>query len=287
MSDKPIALADTKAFSLVPTSLAEAEKIAAIIAKSELVPKDYRDKPQNVFVAIQWGQEVGLKPMQSMQNIAVINGRPSIYGDAALALLMAHPDFEDIEERIEGTGDAKKAICMIKRKGRSPTTRSFSIADAKKAGLHNKQGPWTQYEDRMLQMRARGFTMRDSFPDALKGLNLAEEVQDIEPEKDITPAKPSIVMPQAKPAAAPEPEKAQPTIIEGEATTVPEGDQAPAVGTPASDNQLKVLRARITAAGLTEADLCKQFFLTKLEELPASAVQNASKWLKENAKVSA
>lgn len=166
-------------FSLVPSSFEEAVKIAKTLAASDLVPKDYKDKAENVFVAVQWGQEIGLPPLQALQNISVINGRPSIWGDAALALVMAHPAFEDIEEVVVGAGDKAVGKCTVKRKGRSPVVREFSVDDAKRAGLWSKTGPWTNYPQRMLQLRARAFALRDAFPDAIKGIGIAEEVQDI------------------------------------------------------------------------------------------------------------
>jgi len=71
------------------------------------------------------------------------------------------------------------AICEAKRKGYpTATVVQFSVADAKRAGLWGKAGPWTQYPRRMLQLRARGFALRDGFPDVLKGLVTAEEAQD-------------------------------------------------------------------------------------------------------------
>jgi hypothetical protein len=113
--------------------------------------------------------------MQSIQNIAVINGRPSVWGDALLALCQSHPAFEDIQE----TDDGDTATCVIKRRGRSPVSRSFSMDDAKRAGLLGKQGPWSSYPARMRQMRARGFALRDAFADALRGLSSGEEQEDI------------------------------------------------------------------------------------------------------------
>lgn len=173
------------AYQMVPTSFDEAVKISKMLAGSELVPKDYRNKPENVFVAMQWGAEIGLKGLQAIQNIAVINGRPAVWGDAALALVQNRSDCEDISETVDGSGDARTATCTINRKGRSPVVRTFTVGQSKTAGLAGKQGPWTQYPDRMLQMRARGFAIRDAFPDALRGLNLAEELQGV--EIDITP----------------------------------------------------------------------------------------------------
>jgi hypothetical protein len=126
------------------------------------------------MVAVQHGLELGLAPMQALQSIAIINGKPCIYGDAALALCTAHPAFLDIEETTEGSA----ATCVVKRRDRSAVVRTFTEADAKKAGLWGKSGPWQQYPNRMLQMRARSWALRDAFPDALRGLGIREEVSD-------------------------------------------------------------------------------------------------------------
>jgi len=163
----------------LPTTFTEAKQFAGELAASNLVPKAYAGKPLDILVAIQWGNEIGLAPMQSLQNIAVINGKPSVYGDAAMALVQASPSCEGVEEFFEGEGTSNPvAVCIAHRKGRKPVTVRFSVEDAKRAGLWNKQGPWTQYPKRMLQMRARGFALRDAFPDALKGLITTEEAQD-------------------------------------------------------------------------------------------------------------
>lgn len=79
------------AFNLAPRNFDEAWRLAEILADSELVPKDFRSKPGNVLVAIQWGNEIGLGALQAVQNIAVINGRPSLWGDAVLELVTAQP----------------------------------------------------------------------------------------------------------------------------------------------------------------------------------------------------
>ena len=163
----------------LPATFGEAKEFATELASSNLVPKQYVGKPLDILVAIQWGTELGLAPMQSLQNIAVINGKPSVYGDALMALVLANPACEGVEESIEGEGTSNPvAVCIAHRRGRKPVTARFSVEDAKRAGLWGKQGPWTQYPKRMLQMRARGFALRDSFPDALKGLITVEEAQD-------------------------------------------------------------------------------------------------------------
>jgi len=162
-----------------PATLGEAMEFSKMLAESNMVPKAYQNKPGDIMVCVQWGMELGLAPLQAMQNIAVINGKPSVWGDALIAMVQASPVCEDIEEWIEGEGTPNPvAICIAKRKGRKPVTAKFSVDDARRAGLWGKQGPWTQYPQRMLKMRARGFALRDAFPDVLKGMITAEEAQD-------------------------------------------------------------------------------------------------------------
>jgi len=161
-------------------------QFADMAARSVMVPKDFQGKPENIMLAVQMGSEIGLAPMQALQNIAVINGRPAVWGDAMLGLCKASEFCEDVIETIAGEGDKMVATCIAKRYGKEPVVRTFSHDDAKQAGLIGKSGPWSQYKSRMLQMRARGFALRDAFPDVLRGLIAAEEAQDIPPETRTT-----------------------------------------------------------------------------------------------------
>src|ERR1700678_56477 len=85
--------------TFAPRTLQEAIEFAKLIADSGMVPKDYINRPGAIVVALQMGMEVGLQPMQALQSIAVINGRPSIWGDGALAIVKTHPEFEGVEEQ--------------------------------------------------------------------------------------------------------------------------------------------------------------------------------------------
>jgi hypothetical protein len=181
---------------LALASMDDAYRFAKMVASSEFAPKDFRGKPESCLLAIQAGSEVGLSPMQSLQSIAVINGRPSIWGDAAMALVQASPVCEYVREYVEGDGDNLVAVCEAKRRGYpAPTVVRFSVADAKKASLWGKSGPWQQYPTRMLALRARGFALRNAFADALRGLITAEEAQDY-PTTTATPREPVQVRPK-------------------------------------------------------------------------------------------
>lgn len=195
-TDKPNAQSLTvgKAFSLSPTTLAEAMKLAELIANSDLAPKDFKGKAGNCLIAMQMGMEVGLAPMQAIQNIAVINGRPTLWGDAALALVQASGVCEYVHE----SWDEKTQTwtCRGKRRdAKEEGVYTFSLADAEKAGLTKKEGTWQSYRKRMIQMRARAFCLRDNFADVLKGLAIREEVEDYvettsEPSSTIAMPKP-------------------------------------------------------------------------------------------------
>lgn len=176
------------ATGLALQSFDDAFRFAKMVANSEFSPKDFKGKPESCMLAIQHGSEVGLSPMQSLQSIAVINGRPTIWGDAALALVQASPVCEYVREYTEGDGDNLTAVCEVKRRGYpQPHISRFSVADAKKASLWGKSGPWSQYPGRMLALRARGFALRNAFADALRGLITAEEAQDYPQSDQQTP----------------------------------------------------------------------------------------------------
>jgi len=162
-------------FDLSPQTFEQALTFADYLADSDLVPKDFKGKPANCLIAMQWGAELGLKPLQALQNLAIINGRPALWGDAVIALVRSSPLCEYIAE----ADDGHTAVCRVKRRGEAEEVRTFSMDDAKVAGLLGKAGPWTQYPKRMRQMRARAFALRDVFADVLRGMPIAEEIMDI------------------------------------------------------------------------------------------------------------
>jgi hypothetical protein len=221
----PLALAPSALDEFLPSE--RLMRYCEFIATSNLVPKEYRGRPADVLIAVQMGLEIGLRPAQSLQSIAVINGKPSIYGDAALAVIKQHPQYEGCKEtEAHGEGDARKATCTMKRKGDDPVTRSFSVLDAKRAKLWDKEGPWKTYPDRMLQMRARGFAGRDAFPDALKGLSFAEEAMDI----------PAETATQSTATGATRTERVLAKVVGSAKVEETPADDAPATDTPASNS---------------------------------------------------
>lgn len=168
----PIAMAER---GLDFKTFEELSRFCLAAAGSDLVPKDFVGKAGNIMVAIQNGMELGLAPMQALQNTAVINGRPTIFGDLPLGLCQSSPawDHRAFKEWFEGEGDAAMACCQVGRMGGTTIVRKFGVKQAKTAKLWGKEGPWTFYPSRMLQMRARSFALRDLFSDVLRGMNVA------------------------------------------------------------------------------------------------------------------
>jgi len=193
-------ITEEMALAVAPRSFEQLMQFSETAAQTDLVPKAYKGKPHDVFIAAQWGLSLGMHPIQAIQNIAVINGRPSIYGDAMIGVVRASGKLEAIKEEWDEMN--KVAICTVKRVGEEPVVERFGFEDAKKANLLNKQGPWSQYPKRMCKFRARGFALRDTFADILGGMITAEEAGDM---KEVSVTVLSSSVPSSAPATTTRP----------------------------------------------------------------------------------
>lgn len=170
-----------------PQSFEQAQNMCAVLAESTFVPAQYRGKPGDVFAACSLGKSLGLSSVASLQNIAVINGRPSIYGDALLALVMGSGEVAKVEEDFD-----EEKFCQtykIWRKGiKSPFVGSYSWADAQVAGLTSKE-PWKKYPRQMLWRRAVAIALKKGFADKLIGVEMREISEDLAPRQmdNVTP----------------------------------------------------------------------------------------------------
>lgn len=159
-------------------TFADYQAYANMICNSDFCPKAYKGKPGDIMICLQSGYELGFTPLQSLQWIAVINGKRTVYGDGLVALVRKQKSCKSIKEWMEGSIKAGNAVahCEVVR-GDETIKRSFSISQAVQAGLTSKGDVWGKYPERMLQMRARGFALRDSYADVLGGL-IDEDFED-------------------------------------------------------------------------------------------------------------
>jgi hypothetical protein len=202
---RPPLIAGAAVQPIIPRTMEEVFRLANAVVAAGMAPKDFKTA-EACTIAILQGLEVGLAPMAALQRIAVINGRPTIWGDAALGLVRASGLLEEFEETVDDGG----AMCRVKRRGEpKPIVSRFTTEDAKRAGLWGKAGPWQQYPRRMLQMRARAFALRDGFADVLGGMHIAEELQDGREARDVTSLP---LLPPAAPPPAPPSPRPQQTI---------------------------------------------------------------------------
>lgn len=164
--------------------------------RANMVPRglDGRNQAETesrVAVAIEFGIGLGFTPLQSLSAVCIVNNRPCLYGDSLMSLVVRHKAYGG--HKAEWTGEGEKRVCtftiyrLIAGESK-PYSVSFSYADAKRAGLLGKPGPWSLYPDRMVFCRARAFALRDSFPDALNGAGLIEEQESVDNSEEITRA---------------------------------------------------------------------------------------------------
>ena len=178
----------------------------------DMIPKEFQNQPEKCFAAIYKGASIGLDAFTSLQRIAVVNGRATIWGDAALAVVkntgelehfkeyygvwvakenltkeeLEQPENQEIIKKFNGIvrksafldveNDKAGAACELKRNGGELSLQFFTIADAKVAGLWGGN-VWKKYPQRMIVYRSRSYSLRDAFPDVLEGLYIKEEVE--------------------------------------------------------------------------------------------------------------
>lgn len=176
---------------IIPTDTTQLMKMADFVAKSGWAPKDMSTS-ERVFVAMAHGLELGMRPMQALQSVHVINGRPSLGSFTAKALVEASGLLTDYEEYVDGEGDNRWAFVRVQRGTRTHAEVTFSVGDAKRAKLWGKPGPWTQYPDDMLLHKARARAMQRHFPDVLAGMAIYEDIRDVEPEYEVKQEAPAV-----------------------------------------------------------------------------------------------
>ena len=198
--------------SLMPATFDDKYQMAGILCRSGLIPQGL-NTPEKVCVALEWGHELQLSPMVAVNNIAVINGKPTLSADLMGALVKRSPEYGGIEWTCQTEEKAECVITRILPNGKEEKyTSTFTIEDAKNAGLIGKD-VWRKYPKRMLKHRCMAYGLRDVFPDLLAGLYSPEEMESVEAEpqipqeRNVTPPKQPEQKAEQKPnVIAPNPE---------------------------------------------------------------------------------
>lgn len=188
-------------------AMSAAHKLGSALAGTDMVPQDYKGKPDNATAAILYGAEVGLSAIQSLQQIFIVHGKPAMYGRTMVALVMKAG--HEIGE-VEATQDSVTWHGRRRDNGRE-FTAEWAIGRAELAG-YVKNAKYKTNPIEMLRAKAQTEVCRTLFPDVLLGM--AHSVEDLELEtvrvvsERVEPPKRGVAGLKAAlaPAPAPEPE---------------------------------------------------------------------------------
>ena len=148
--------------------------MSVALAKSSLIPDELRGKPADVFVIIQTGYELGLKPMAAVRSINVIKGKPVFSADLMVGLAKAKGLCEYFR-LIESTDEI--ARFETKRVGSEPESLDYTIKDAAGMKLLDKPN-WKMQPKNMLRKRCKAALAREVYEDLLNGCYTPDEAED-------------------------------------------------------------------------------------------------------------
>lgn len=215
-----------------------AHQIAVAMCASELVPKIYRGNPDNGAAAILYGSELGLNPIQSLQQIFVVNGTPAIYARTMVALVKSKGY---LIRTVESTAGSVTVAGQDPRTGVEEVS-TWTFERAKQAGYTSNK----KYESdpqAMLYAKAATEVCRKLAPEVLLGIAYSREEMELEPAAEARPVR--------RPASTVGVAGLKDRLGVGAARTVDQPDPAPAAITAA---QLKKMHTLLTKWGLTERD---------------------------------
>ena len=168
-----------------PVLYQTAVKMAKILASSELVPEgSYRGKPANCLIALDMANRMNMSPMNIMQNLYVVKGRPSWSGQYCISAINGCGRFTPLEfvQLVNEDGSTKGyfAQATVIATGKICTGSPVTWDMVKAEGWYDKPGSkWKTMPDQMFRYRAAAFFARTFCPDVLMGLQTVEEVKDV------------------------------------------------------------------------------------------------------------
>ena len=294
--------------AFVPRTIEEIKWTVGLLIEAGLAPDSFKGDPKKITVAVLKGLECGLPPLAAVSNIAVINGRASIWGDAALALVQSRSVIESMEVTEIGTqpdADAETGrfaadygfeVKIYRRGQKAPYTGKFTVGDARRAKLWMNPGkaPWMQHPKRMLKIRATAFPLRDGFADCLAGLSIREEIEDLPPAPAAITATdflddaapPKQIAPPSDQSSAPAPTADGPMQAEPKEGQIAQAGQSPAAADGASADAPSVPLSGTDDQALWAREIILQVAVCKsipdLDDLRFGIVDELSQAPREN-----
>jgi hypothetical protein len=251
----------------MPETLQDKLEMANVFVRSNLMPKGL-DRPEKVVIALELGHELGLPPLISVMNIAVINNVPTLKADMMVALAMRSGIVEDIKiefigQELGNDDDFGCKVTIVRKGIETPFISIFTRRDAKVAGLFHKEN-WKRYEKRMLKHRAMAFAIRDSLPELFSGIYLPDEVDDLEPEVNIESSEKEVDFKTEVDTIKQEFKDSNEVIDETEELKI----------TDLQLNAIQKLSSKILPKGILESFLYTHYNVKKCEELTKSEARD-------------
>lgn len=156
--------------------------IGKMFASSTLVPQAYQGKSMDCTIAVDMANRMGVSPMMVMQNLYVVKGKPSWSGQACTALIEGSGKFKSVHHIYTGEKGTDSRGCYVEairiKTGEKVEGAEVTIAMAKAEGWINNS-KWKNMPELMLAYRASAFFARVHIPNALMGVSVEGEVEDI------------------------------------------------------------------------------------------------------------
>lgn len=158
--------------------------IGKMFALSTVVPQAYQGKPMDCAIAVDMANRIGISPMMVMQNLYVVQGMPSWSGQACMSMIRANEDFKNVRPVYTGERGKDSWGCYIQAEYRETGEiikgTEITLEMAKAEGWYGKSGSkWKTMPEQMLAYRAAAFFARVYIPNALMGLHVEGEAEDI------------------------------------------------------------------------------------------------------------
>jgi hypothetical protein len=182
VEDKPLATVPDQSAFANTGSFDHAQRVAKMLASSNLIPENYRNNIQNTMIALEMANRIGASPLMVMQNLYIVQGKPSWSSTFITAAINACGRFSPIRYEVTGEGDSMTCAAWAfdlatNEKLYGPTV---TMQMAKEEGWLNKNGSkWKTLAPLMIRYRAATFFGRLYAPEILMGMQTAEEVQDV------------------------------------------------------------------------------------------------------------
>lgn len=158
--------------------------IGKMFATSQLVPQNYQGKPMDCTIAVDMANRMGVSPMMVMQNLYVVKGKPTWSGQACMSMIRANAEFKNVRLVYSGEPNTDGRGCRVEAEYKSDGTKAIgttvTIGMVKEMKLYDKPGSlWKTMPEQMLSYRAAAYFARSYIPNALMGMYVEGEPEDI------------------------------------------------------------------------------------------------------------